>query len=51
MNEIKECKWLNTNYGYGYWICNGFLKPTNEEICKNCTENSYKKLVEEDKNK
>lgn len=34
-----ECKWLNKTYGDGYWICNGLLKPTNEDICKICKEN------------
>ena len=36
--EDINCMWLNTEYGKGYWICNGFLKPVNEEICKNCEE-------------
>lgn len=26
--------WLNKEYGESYWICNGLLKPCNEEICK-----------------
>ena len=37
-NGKIECRWLNKNYGDGYWICNGFLKPTNREICRNCPE-------------
>lgn len=37
-NEKIECKWLNKNYGDGYWICDGFLKRTNEQICKDCPE-------------
>lgn len=37
-NEKIECKWLNKNFGDGYWICDGFLKATNKEICKDCPE-------------
>lgn len=37
-NEKIECKWLNKNYRDGYWICDGFLKRTNEQICKDCPE-------------
>lgn len=38
MEEEINCMWLNKECGKGYWICNGFLKPVNEEICKNCEE-------------
>lgn len=34
MEEDINCKWLNKEYGKGYYICNGLLKPVNEEICK-----------------
>lgn len=40
MEEEINCMWLNKEYGKGYWICTGFLKPVNEEICKNCEERS-----------
>lgn len=33
-----ECLWLNKEYGDGYWICTGKLKPTTEEICRKCIE-------------
>jgi hypothetical protein len=33
-----NCKWLNTRFGEGYYICNGFLKPVNWDICKSCKE-------------
>lgn len=36
--EKIKCKWLNKTYGKGYYICNGFLKPVTEEICKKCKE-------------
>ena len=38
MEEEKECRWLNKSFGDNYWICDGLLKPVNEEICKECEE-------------
>lgn len=45
-NEKIECKWLNKNYGDGYWICDGFLKATNKEICKDCPERKKQKSLQ-----
>ena len=42
MDKEIKCKWLNKTYGRGYYICNGFLKTVNEEICQNCIERTDK---------
>ena len=36
--EQINCKWLNKNFGKGFYICDGLLKPVTEEDCKNCKE-------------
>ena len=33
-----NCKWLNKNFGKGFYICDGLLKPVREEDCKKCKE-------------
>ena len=33
-----SCMWLNTEFGKGYYICNGLLKAVTEEDCKNCKD-------------
>ena len=41
-DEEINCIWLNKSYGEGLYLCNGFLKPVNDEICKNCEERTDK---------
>ncbi len=38
MKEDIKCEWLNKSFGENCWICDGMLKTTNEEICKECDE-------------
>lgn len=45
---MNDCKWLNKSFGDDYWICNGLLKATSEEICNTCTEKVVKECEEEE---
>lgn len=38
-----DCKFLNTSYGEGYWLCHMFLKPTNPDMCKYCQNRQNRK--------
>ena len=49
MNKKINCKWLNTQFGNEYWICNGLLKKIDKEICEKCEHNSEEKCDEYDK--
>lgn len=40
--EEIDCKWLNKNFGEGYYICDGLLKAVTKEDCENCKERSDK---------
>jgi hypothetical protein len=41
--DEKKCKWLNTSYGVGCYICLWELKPIgNADRCKTCKNHTEK---------
>lgn len=43
---MKKCKWLNTKYGEGYYICMSMVKPIGDDkICKTCPYNTEKEMI------
>lgn len=38
---MKKCKFLNTKFGEGYYICMFKLKPVgSDKLCQNCKYNT-----------